>query len=104
MDKAIEVNNLSKKYKDTMAIEDISFSIDKGKIVGLLGPSGSGKSTLIKILTGLVKADSGSFKVLGETLSPDVKKNMIYKADDLITDEKLRIVDFINLYDNFFFI
>ena len=102
MDKAIEVNNLSKKYKDTMAIEDISFSIDKGKIVGLLGPSGSGKSTLIKILTGLVKADSGSFKVLGETLSPDVKKNMIYKADDLITDEKLRIVDFINLYDNFY--
>lgn len=102
MDKAIEVNNISKKYNNNPALDDISFDVEKGKVVGLLGPSGSGKSTLIKILTGLVKADSGSFNILGEKLSPDIKKNIIYKADDLIIEEKLRIIDLISLYEHFY--
>lgn len=102
MDKAIEVNNISKKYNNSPALDDISFDIERGKVVGLLGPSGSGKSTLIKILTGLVKADSGSFKILGENLNPKVKEKLIYKADDLIIDEKLRMIDLINLYEHFY--
>ena len=102
MDKAIEVNNISKKYNNSPALDDISFDIERGKVVGLLGPSGSGKSTLIKILTGLVKADSGSFKILGENLNPKVKERLIYKADDLIIDEKLRMIDLINLYEHFY--
>ena len=102
MDKAIEVKNISKKYSNSPALDDISFDIEIGRVVGLLGPSGSGKSTLIKILTGIVKADSGSFNILGEKLSPDVKKKMTYKADDLIIEENLRIIDLINLYEHFY--
>ena len=102
MDKAIKVNNLSKKYDNDIAIDKVSFDIEKGKVVGLLGPSGSGKSTIIRILAGLVKADSGSFEIFNHNFNPKINNNVIYKVDDLVIEEKLGIMDFINLYDDFY--
>ena len=55
----IEVLNLKKKYGNIKALNGISFSIGKGEIVGFLGPNGAGKSTTLKILSGLIPADSG---------------------------------------------
>lgn len=60
---SIEVKNISKKYGTQIALDNISFSIQKGEIVGFLGPNGAGKSTLMKILTTYLKPDSGSAKV-----------------------------------------
>ena len=54
-DKLVETFSLSKKYKDVWALNNVSISIEKGKIYGLLGPNGAGKTTLIKILTGLIR-------------------------------------------------
>lgn len=102
MDKAIEVKNISKTYNKTIALDDISFDIEKGKVLGLLGPSGSGKSSLIKILAGLVKADQGTFNIFGKSLDSKLKSQISYKADDLIIDEKLRIVDLIDLNNSFY--
>ena len=48
----IEVNNLTKFYGDHLAVDDISFEVKKGEVVGLLGPNGSGKTTTMRILTG----------------------------------------------------
>ncbi len=56
---SITVNSVSKSYKSQKALNNISFSADKGQIIGFLGPNGAGKSTMMKILTGYIKPNSG---------------------------------------------
>ena len=59
----IEVNNLTKLYKNGRGIKNVSFSVEKGDILGLLGPNGSGKTTVMKAVSGLIRPDYGSIKV-----------------------------------------
>ena len=69
----IVVKNVTKKFGQKVALEEISFEVNKGEIFGFLGPSGSGKTTMIKILTGQLNADSGQTELLGkvsEQLTP----------------------------------
>lgn len=68
---SIEVKNLSKFYGPQAAVNDISFSIQKGEIVGFLGPNGAGKSTTMKILTGFIPATSGEVKICGMEVDVD---------------------------------
>jgi len=63
---AIEVRGLSKKYGSFQAVNDVSFEVESGKLVALLGPSGSGKSTILRTIAGLESADSGSVMLTGE--------------------------------------
>ena len=70
---SIEVNNISKSYGAQKALENISFSIKKGEIVGFLGPNGAGKSTLMKILTTYIAADEGSASVNGFDVNSQAK-------------------------------
>src|SRR5215212_8205337 len=62
---SIEVSGLTKIYGNQKAIDNISFSVSKGEIVGFLGPNGAGKSTTIKIISGFLQADSGEAFVNG---------------------------------------
>lgn len=66
---SIEVAHLSKRFGSQKALDDVSFSIQKGEVVGFLGPNGAGKSTLMKILTTYLKADSGTARVNGYDLA-----------------------------------
>ena len=66
-DKVIEVSNLKKSYGDRVLIDDLSFKVPKGAIVGIVGPNGAGKSTLFRMLTGAEQPDSGNID-LGETV------------------------------------
>jgi ABC-2 type transport system ATP-binding protein len=68
---SIEVVNISKNYGAQKALDNVSFSVKKGEIVGFLGPNGAGKSTLMKILTTYITSDSGTASVNGN----DVKEN-----------------------------
>lgn len=61
----IEVENLTKKYRDRVAIDALNFSVKDGQIVGFLGPNGAGKSTTMKILTGFMPPSSGKARVAG---------------------------------------
>jgi ABC-2 type transport system ATP-binding protein len=61
----IEVQHLTKRYRDRTAVQDLSFTVQKGEIVGFLGPNGAGKSTTMRILTGFIPATSGTAKVAG---------------------------------------
>ncbi|MCK8142896.1 gliding motility-associated ABC transporter ATP-binding subunit GldA [Flavobacterium sp. I-SCBP12n] len=70
---SIEVNNISKSYGAQCALDNISFSVNKGEIVGFLGPNGAGKSTLMKILTTYINADQGSAMVNGHDVNTDQK-------------------------------
>ena len=71
---SIEVKNISKSYGAQKALDNISFSVKKGEIVGFLGPNGAGKSTLMKILTTYINADSGSAIVNGHNVVDNQKK------------------------------
>ena len=71
MKKVIEVKNLSKYYKALKAIDDLSFDVYKGEILGLLGPNGSGKSTTINCLLSLLNFQNGSIKIFGKEMKPD---------------------------------
>ena len=62
---------LKKEYNEVKAVDDISFELKKGEIVGLIGPNGAGKSTTIKMLTGILKPDSGKIKALGMNPNDD---------------------------------
>src|SRR3954466_13240991 len=61
----ILVENLSKRYGDTLAVDDLSFSVGKGEVVGLLGPNGAGKTTTMKILTCFISATAGRASING---------------------------------------
>ncbi len=62
---SIEVKNLLKQYGEQKAVNDISFTINKGEIVGFLGPNGAGKSTTMKMITGYLQPDAGEIIVTG---------------------------------------
>jgi ABC-2 type transport system ATP-binding protein len=70
---SLEVNNISKSYGAQKALDNISFSIKKGEIVGFLGPNGAGKSTLMKILTTYIASDEGSAAVNGFDVNSQAK-------------------------------
>ena len=77
----IEVTGLSKRYRDRIAVEDLSFQLPEGEILGFLGPNGAGKSTTMKILTGYLPATSGTVKVAGFDVFEDpyeVKRRIGY--------------------------
>jgi len=70
---SIEVSNISKSYGAQKALDNVSFSIQKGEIVGFLGPNGAGKSTLMKILTTYINADEGTASVNGNDVNEQQK-------------------------------
>ena len=71
MNKVIEVKNLVKEYKGKRAVDDLSFDVYEGEILGLLGPNGSGKSTTINSILSLLKYQKGSIKIFGKERTPD---------------------------------
>ena len=98
---SITVNNLTKNYGAQKAVDDISFSVNKGEIVGFLGPNGAGKSTTMKIITGYLTASTGSATVCGIPVtenSNESKKKIGYlpEANPLYYDMYVReYLDFV---------
>lgn len=76
MEKVIEINNLSKVYNNGRGITDINLEINRGDIFGFLGPNGAGKTTAMKVMTGLIKPDSGDVKILGYSVLEQFEKAM----------------------------
>ncbi|RJP79306.1 MAG: sulfate ABC transporter ATP-binding protein [Candidatus Zixiibacteriota bacterium] len=74
----IAVQNLSKRFGDYVAVDDVSFEVEQGRLVALLGPSGSGKSTILRIIAGLEEPDGGAVYLTGEeaTRLPTQKRNV----------------------------
>ena len=61
----IEVEHLHKRYRDTVAVEDVSFTVTQGEIFGIIGPNGAGKTTTVETIEGLRTPDRGTVRVLG---------------------------------------
>lgn len=71
MNNVLEVNKLTKKYKKFTAVDNLSFSLKEGEILGLLGPNGSGKTTTINCILSLLNYDGGTIKVFNKEMKPD---------------------------------
>lgn len=69
----IKIEGVTKRYKDLIAVDDVSFQVQGGEIFGLLGPNGAGKSTLIESIIGLRSMDSGNVKIFGKELLPNIQ-------------------------------
>ena len=78
MGNILECHNLTKKYGSKVALDNISLSINSGKITGLLGPNGSGKTTLIKIASGILSASEGEVMAGGNRIGVESKKIVSY--------------------------
>jgi ABC-2 type transport system ATP-binding protein len=81
----IEVRNLTKRYGDLIAVKDVSFTAQKGEIVGFLGPNGAGKTTTMRIITGFIPPTSGTVEVDGFDIleaSHDVRKRIGYLPEN----------------------
>jgi ABC-2 type transport system ATP-binding protein len=92
---SIEVNLLAKQYGEQKAVNQISFYIQRGEIVGFLGPNGAGKSTTMKMITGYLASDSGSVKICGREVAENpiaIKKKIGYlpEANPLYQDMYVR--------------
>ena len=97
----IEIRNLTKKYGQFMALDDVSFDVKKGEILGFLGPNGAGKSTTMNILTGYIPCTSGTVKVGGYEIMEEpakVKQQIGYLPElpplymDMTVDEYLKFM------------
>lgn len=103
----IEVRRLTKTYKNPKtkkplkAVDDLSFDVKEGEILGLLGPNGSGKSTTINCLLSLLKFDKGTIKIFGETMSPsayDLKRQIGVVFQEVAVFEELKVQDNIDFF------
>lgn len=102
MGTVVECKNLTKKFGDFQAIDNISFTVKEGELFTLLGPNGAGKTTIVKILTGQLSTTSGRAEVLGVNISEILKSDMKYKLsyvpqehlvwDDLTVQENVTLM------------
>lgn len=99
---AFKVRNLSKDYGGHKVLDNISFDIPEGKIVGLLGPNGCGKTTLIKILAGLIHDYSGMVKVGGKSIGIASKASVALLPDSTYFPDRFKTIDCINYFADFF--
>lgn len=101
MENVIEIKDLTKKYKSLKAIDDLSFSVKKGEILGLLGPNGSGKSTTINCILSLLNFQNGSIKIFGKEMRPDaydIKKSLGVVFQDVAVFDELTVYENIDYF------
>ncbi len=98
----INVASLSKSYGRKNVLNDISFQIEEGSIVGLLGPNGCGKTTLIKILTGLIKDHTGTVRIDNDEPGPYTKSIVAFLPDKSYLPDWMRPVDAIEYFADFY--
>lgn len=97
----IQVNNLTKEYKKIKAVNDLSFKVKEGEILGLLGPNGSGKSTTINCILSLLNFDHGDIEIFGKKMKPnayDIKEKIGVVFQDVAVFEELTVYDNIKYF------
>lgn len=102
MDSVLELKNITKKYKEKTALDDVSLSIPKGAIVGLLGPNGSGKTTMLKLATGLLQPTKGEILVCGNKPGAVSKDLVAYQSDKVYLNDWMNVNDLLDMMDDFY--
>ena len=102
MSEILRCNNLVKRYGSTLALNEVSFTLEGGKIVGLLGPNGSGKTTLIKLINGLLTPDAGELTICGHIPGPESKALVSYLPDNIYLNSWMTVKQIVAYFQDFF--
>ena len=102
MSELLRCVNLVKQYGKTTALNGIDFSLESGKIVGILGPNGSGKTTLIKLINGLLTPTSGAVYIDGEQPGPSTKAKVAYLPDNIYLNTWMTVEQIVNYFVDFY--
>jgi len=95
----ITVKNLVKKFGDTVAVDDVSFDVQQGQLVGFLGPNGAGKTTTMRLLTGYLPPDGGSATLLDKNLLTDsltIRRHLGYLPENNPLPDDIEVTDYLN--------
>ena len=93
MSLVIDVNNVSKHFGKTTAVNQVSFKVKKGQIFGLMGPNGAGKTTTIRMITHILNPDIGFISILGEPVSPKSQEQIGYLPEERGLYKKMKVFD-----------
>jgi ABC-2 type transport system ATP-binding protein len=101
----IEVEHLHKRYRDTVAVEDVSFTVERGEIFGIVGPNGAGKTTTVEMVEGLRTPDRGTVRVLG--LDPwrdraELRRRVGVQLQESDLHDKIRVGEALELFASFY--
>lgn len=100
--KLVECKQLTKRYGQKVALEDVNFTIESGKIVGLLGPNGSGKTTIIKLINDLLVPTKGEILVKGKRPGIESKKIISYLPERTYLNFQMRVSELIEYFQDFY--
>ena len=105
MSSVIEVRNLRKTYGTLVAVDDLSFRVEEGKIFGMVGPNGAGKTTTIECIEGLRQPDGGRLRVMG--MDPSEERQAIadrigVQLQESALPPRLRVTEAVNLFASFY--
>ena len=102
MEQLLNCQNLTKRYGYKTALDNIDLSLERGRIIGLLGPNGSGKTTLIKLINGLLAPSSGSIAINGFAPGPETKKIVSYLPERTYFNSWMKVTDILNFFCDFY--
>ena len=102
MDAVLELKNITKKYGSKVALDDVSLSVPKGSIVGLLGPNGSGKTTMLKLATGLLQPTKGEIFACGFKPGAESKDLVAYQSDKVYLNDWMNVEDLMKMLCDFY--
>lgn len=102
MSEILKCTGLTKKYGNTLALNNIDLTLQSGKIIGLLGPNGSGKTTLIKLINGLLTPTEGSLLVGGSPIGVETKKIVSYLPDNNFLPLWMTAEQIVGLFSDFY--
>lgn len=102
MSELLRCDRVTKTFGTTTALNNVSFTLDSGKIVGLLGPNGSGKTTLIKLINGLLTPNAGNLLIEGELPGPSTKAKVAYLPDNIYLNSWMTVKQIVEYFDDFY--
>ena len=102
MDELLRCDSLSMQYGSKTALDSISLSIPRGRIIGLLGPNGSGKTTLIKLINGLLTPTSGHLYIEGMEPGAETKKVVSYLPERTYFNSWMKVTDILDFFCDFY--
>jgi ABC-2 type transport system ATP-binding protein len=101
----IEVTRLHKRYRDQVAVQDVSFTVERGEIFGLLGPNGAGKTTTVECIAGLRVPDGGGVSVFGldpRRDSADLRQRVGVQLQESRLPDRIKVWEALDLYSSFY--
>lgn len=102
MSELLRCENVSKRYGNVQALDNVSFTLESGKIVGLLGPNGSGKTTLIKLINGLLTPTAGQVLIEGDKPGTVTKTKVAYLPDNIYLNSWMTVKQIVEYFADFY--